>query len=425
MKDPTNPQEYEGLLRPEPFPPRKSRPVFVLGSVRSGTSAVMHALASGAGLPGCREGHVTVLLQRIIDIVEETVGNYGADTDEYLIGRVDANGLCTTVTNYISAVMANEYPEGLWVDKSPDDFSRAPAIRSAPRMSEIFPEARFVYCLRRGIENVLSRAKKFPQNPFWYHCRSWAETVRAWFEVKDQLGDKGLQISQRELALEPERVATEIASFIGLDDAQLKGMVNFLTGVRVEQTRPATEHHVLGLDETDWDDALKEIFVRECGEAMELAGFTLEGEMVRPSEGVPLFYAGRIANAAQLENVAPAQYVNKGIGVFALGPGLPMAPARVTYTDILLDGCTRFTTEMYVSGSKPAPVRFGLEVLDGEGVAVMSASAEVQPRSGQIPWEVVSDRPLKGSYGVRVSTELSGGGNARDVEAVWVHPRFC
>lgn len=411
-------------LNPEPFPPLKSRPVFVLGSVRSGTSAVFKALKDGAGLPGYYEGHVTVFFQRVLDIARETYGNYGNSVERYLLGQVDIDGFSTHVVNYMKRVLGRAYPDGMWIDKTPDDFPRAPAIRSAPLMLEMFPEAKFVYCLRRGIENVLSRSKKFPQNPFWYHCRSWAETVKAWFDVKEALGDRAITVSQQELSLYPKRITESLRQFLGLSAAQSNGVEQTLSSARVEQTRPAMEHRELSLYETGWDPGLIDVFLQECEEAMHLAGFSLEGRTVAEKAGVPLFYTGRVQGQADIENIDASGYFAVDPRSFTLGPGRAGTPARVTYRDLPLQGLTGFASNLRVEGGNPRAVRYRVEVWDSSDKLLMDEDMIAEPSVGGTFFEKRFQTSPSTICMVRLSTELAQEGSVQGVEARWYDPRF-
>ena len=411
-------------LNPPAHPPLTSEPIFVLGSVRSGTSAVFSCLQDGAKIPGYVEGHVTVLLQRVLSIAKETYGNYGNKSDRYLIGQLSLDGFSQYVTNYVAALLEKVYPSGRWVDKTPDDFPGAPAIRSAPAMLRMLPKARFVYCQRRGIENVLSRVKKFPQNPFWYHCRSWAETVHAWHEVKDSLGERCLAIEQHRLANQPVAVAAELSRFLGLSETEAEGLLHILTVRRVEQTRPAMEHRELGLDETGWDEGLINVFMTECGKAMELAGYSTEGRLIATDVGVRLFFPGHIEGQAETENVTAATFFVRGSSSFVLNPAPGGSDASVIYRGLPLNGMRTFEAQLRVDASKPTRIRFAVVVEDESGNRLLDEQVVVASTSEPVNWRVALRKVPLSICRVRISTKSMDGGSAPDLQACWVSPRF-
>src|SRR6185503_15022510 len=103
---------------------------------------------------------------------------------------------------------------------------------------EILPNAKFIFCKRRGIENILSRQTKFAGD-FEAHCQGWAFTMQAWLETAPQLGNSAIMVDQREMAVQPESAAGRIAEFLDLSAEQRDGVVRVLRDRRLEQTRPA------------------------------------------------------------------------------------------------------------------------------------------------------------------------------------------
>jgi hypothetical protein len=64
--------DLDRALQPVRRPPNQNaEPIFVLGSVRSGTSATVRALVDGAGIRGHNEGNIAALMQRMLDQVDE------------------------------------------------------------------------------------------------------------------------------------------------------------------------------------------------------------------------------------------------------------------------------------------------------------------------------------------------------------------
>jgi hypothetical protein len=413
------------ILRPVPFPPNASSPIFVLGSVRSGTSAVGQALTRGAGIPGKDEGHVNTLLQMASEAVDRVVGNFPASGGRYLINDFDHEAFKLHMRNFVAAFFAQRCPAGRWADKSPDDFPTSPSIRSAPMLLELFPNARFVYCLRRGIENVLSRTTKFPQVPFWYHCRSWATTVVTWHEVRGQLGDRWIEVRQEELALQPAKVAEAMARFLGFDKAQHAGLKHSFEQDRPEQSRPAGEGHALSLEETGWDKGLRDVFLRECSQAMELAGYELGGGARTDGGALKLFCASaESSSSTELRGVPAARHRPLNRDDFTLGPAPRGTRAMVTYRDLVLASRTRFTAAPRVQGPSSLLVEFGIEIRNQASIVVATGSVRVHGGRGSSPLDV---RIPAGNHGVctaTIWTEVIEGEGADSTQAEWRAPAF-
>jgi len=207
-------------------------PVFIVGSVRSGTSAIMAALREGAQIPGFNEGVLAHLLPALLSVVRE---HYSKQHQKpmTMLGSVPEEFLATGIKNLFGKAFVETMGEARWLDKTPGGAS---IIAACPSLLEIFPNAKFVYCQRRGIENVLSRQSKFGGD-FEVHCQSWASTMEAWLEVSPQLGAAALAVDQRDMALEPDAVGGRLAAFLGLSQAQRDGIGEVLRGRRLEQTR--------------------------------------------------------------------------------------------------------------------------------------------------------------------------------------------
>jgi hypothetical protein len=103
-------------------------------------------------------------------------------------------------------------------------------------MKEIWPNARFIFMKRRVIENVLSRQRKFPEDTTERHYSDWAAVMMAWLAVRDRLGDAVLEIEHRQLVLDPDAVASSIASFLQLPDAAAARFRRYVKNSRPEQT---------------------------------------------------------------------------------------------------------------------------------------------------------------------------------------------
>src|SRR6187397_364385 len=96
----------EAIVTPAAFPASDAEAVFILGSVRSGTSAVVKALKDGARLPGHSESNIASLMQQLIDTTNQFFRNlpeeYLADK-EALIGTLDPGAIGTWIRNYFAA----------------------------------------------------------------------------------------------------------------------------------------------------------------------------------------------------------------------------------------------------------------------------------------------------------------------------------
>lgn len=420
--------DLDRALQPDRRPPNvDAEPIFVLGSVRSGTSVTVQALKNGAGIPGHNEGNVAALMQRMLDQVEEYFRKLSDDylslPDHHTIANLRQEWLETLVINYFSDVYARFLGDGQWVDKSPDSYLFAPMVRSAPRMLEMFPKAKFIFCARRGIENILSRMKKFPHIPFGYQCRSWAHTFEEWGKVRDVIGrDRCLEVYQRDIAINPQKVARALQQFLALSDEQREGMVRVFTGRRYEQTQVAREHREISIEETPWDEGHRAAFIRWCHPMMKAAGFDLEGQTHELNVPIRLFYP-RVEGAVELENVHPeygfTEAENDALQLHPNDPGEP--DAEVRYGTIPLDDHDEWHAEVVVYHPKGGPVRFGLRIEEsGTRKVVVTDECDVTSPGEVTHWKA-SLPQLSGNHDVIISTRMGEG--AKSAKNAWARFR--
>ena len=148
-----------------------TRPVFILGAARSGTSILMKAMKEGALLPGLNEGHVLPLLMKFLEVTDRYYSKYEEEAISpfMVLSSVPRNRLEDRMKFLFRELQENLHHGGVWVDKTPG----ADMILLAPVLLEIWPNARFIFAKRRGLENLISRRRKFPDRAFEQECRKW------------------------------------------------------------------------------------------------------------------------------------------------------------------------------------------------------------------------------------------------------------
>jgi hypothetical protein len=251
----------------------QASPVFIVGSARSGTSAAMDALRDGAGIPGFNEGVLAQLMPVLLSSVDRHYSTF-LQKHSTMLGSIGKDVLSNGIKNLFGKAFIETMGEGRWLDKTPGG-----AVAACPALLEIFPNARFIFCKRRGIENVLSRQSKFPDQPFDLHCTGWAAAMEAWLEVGPRLGAHAIALDQRDMAVEPERVSAELATFLGLTAEQRAGVLNAFQNKRLQQTRPARDDVPVRIEDTGWTATERETFQAVCGPMMKAFGYA-EGEDV-------------------------------------------------------------------------------------------------------------------------------------------------
>lgn len=391
-------------------PNTETTPVFIIGCVRSGTTAMMEALRTGADIPGFNEGNVAPLLYALQCTIEKYYGRISPaylEEKRHFIANLPEEDVINSLANTFSALFSQHNPYPIWLDKTPEGSTM---IRTAPLLVKMFPNAKFIFCKRRAIENILSRQRKFIGAPFKNFCIHWAETMEAWLDIRDVISDNVIEIDQRDMATDPERIAQELKKFLQLSDEQQENIAYTLGHKRFQQTRAAQDENYIDIDNTGWNDEEKSIFQVICTPMMEKFGYEThiktDGNIVPP---VCLFFPER--NSIGLERVniidQPWGFSNTGESELQIHPNAPDEPvAHVRYRDFLLAGHSSFSAELFIAnpGSLPIEFMFSIESAD-TGETIFSDSAIVSAED-TTPWQS-NFPPLNGPYHITIGTKMA------------------
>ena len=247
-------------------------PVFIVGSPRSGTSVLASSLHR-AGYFGYNEGNFLSLIRVIEFQVDRFFGAQGSTHPKVLTTHVDRDELVMALSRVLATTAESKQERSPWFDKT----GSMQMVESMPILHSIWPNARFIFAKRRGLENVVSRVIKFPRHSFEYHCAGWAGTMEAWRNVRNKHpGLPGLEVDQRDISDAPEATANLIGDFLALSPAARLKVVETMTRDRPQETQPGTSARVLTLQETGWSDEQIAIFERECGPQMRAYGYTTD-----------------------------------------------------------------------------------------------------------------------------------------------------
>jgi len=250
-------------------------PVFVLGSARSGTSAMAQALLKVKRYRGFEEGHMLDLLAHWAAQLHKF---YNLKYDETVAGRntmveqVPQQYLDDALNHVFVDLTRELFGEGYWVDKTPN----SDAIHLAPRFRDLWPNARFIFMRRRALENLASRVRKFTVYDFAKNCREWTDAMQAWLSVRDELQGAAIEVDQMYLSRHPQQVADQLRGFLGLDEIETRVLAEALAHDRPQRTA-TTLDEVLELNKMGWSEAWIEEFDVVCREVMDEFGYTTDG----------------------------------------------------------------------------------------------------------------------------------------------------
>ncbi len=250
---------------------RAQRPVFVLGAARSGTSVMGRALRRTGRYEGHGEGHLISLLPALLAATE---AHYQRDPQRAAAGRftmlasVPERVIQDGLQAMFAAIARAEFPTANWMDKTPGPEM----IRAAPILRRVWPAARFIFMKRRGIDNIESRRRKFPDVPFAEHCQAWADSMQAWEAVRGALAPASLEVEQTDIALHPQAVVRGLKQLLGLKPEEAAQMLQAFRTDRPQQTDGSFAAS-LPIGQTGWDADQLAQFRTICGPVLDRFGY--------------------------------------------------------------------------------------------------------------------------------------------------------
>jgi hypothetical protein len=264
------------------------RPVFVVGTGRSGTSILLQALGKHpAILALAGEAPLLTSYGGIAYLFEG-----GADRDYYAaslkIPRERLYGLLRRQAFETSAgrdwglrrVLTDSaecrclpWTRRYWAAKT------FPSVRVAEGLRAIYPEARFVYIVRNGLEVVqsMTRFGGFRAREFERHCQTWADDIERYRYLRDC--DYATVIRHEDLVRSPQTVFERLWVFLGLeDDVRPVSFVSTRLVHPLDMPTQTTSSVRRALEErapahAEWTSDQRDGFKRICGDAMREAGY--------------------------------------------------------------------------------------------------------------------------------------------------------
>jgi hypothetical protein len=255
------------------------RPVFILGAKRSGTSAVTQALLRSGRYAGQEEGHLLGLVGRLIELVEQHYEVNETEVTEQrntFITSVPEKYFFDSIRGVFAHLTLSVFPSGYWIDKTPNSAM----VQLAPLLKEIWPNAKFVFMKRRGIENLVSRSRKFPETAFRERCEDWRNVMEAWLRVRDDLSSAAIEIEQLDLVREPDRLANDLARFLAIPDAEAARFREALVSDRPERSA-SNFGQIHDFESAGWSASEVKKFKEICGAMMAVYGYGYSGAYYR------------------------------------------------------------------------------------------------------------------------------------------------
>lgn len=261
------------------------RPIFLLGSPRSGTSIFAWALAEHSDLWVSGEiqlffglfnqGAVVPRLERELKLPNGWFSNEEVTAEEFL----------AALGTGLNMLLTSRSGGRRWIEQTPVH------TLMAPNLAAMFPGAQFVHILRDG-RNVVESMVEFENSlspeeaadvraiglyPPWASdfeeaCRTWKSSVEAALTLQETNPERCYSVRYEELSQKPEGVLAEVFQFLGLPDDQR-------SSARLRATRLHSSHSRLrwGRTGTDiwrsWSAEQRSAFLRLAGELLVQCGY--------------------------------------------------------------------------------------------------------------------------------------------------------
>lgn len=264
-------------------------PIFIIGSPRSGTTALAHALDRHPALWASKESYFMQQLfgnGRASQVWEH---NQRRVTPSWLRHeKVERSEFLGFLGLGVNALYSSRSGGRRWVEQTP---IYTPMVDD---LADMFPGASFIHILRDGravvrsmgrFEDVFDdaqRAAMTDELPGWTDdfqlaCETWSDWVNAAFSFSCSHPERCLTVRNEELRAAPIAGFERIARFLGVADhpgpAQFFGRTRINSSFKKDPLRPAD-------DWSGWPGHLRRVFSAHAGETLVRAGY-LDGDALQ------------------------------------------------------------------------------------------------------------------------------------------------
>jgi hypothetical protein len=251
---------------------------FIVGSPRSGTSAVGKLVQLAYDIKSHGEAHVAQAFQGLIEQANAFFTHSSAASAKgTLLREVPALYVEAQLVLNLRELYQRFYPGQAIIDKTPG----IKMLECLSLLFKVFPHAKVIYCQRRGIENISSRMRKFEKVSFEGHCRQWKRSITIWQEMKTivdrDLGHSEwcMPIEQFELAKRPEKVIKELLVFLDIPLNKQQKLNRYIKTSSPQKTSEGPEQ-AHSLQSIKWTQEQKALFLLHCEDLMQSNGYSLD-----------------------------------------------------------------------------------------------------------------------------------------------------
>jgi hypothetical protein len=265
----------------------RTRPVFVVGSGRTGTTVMLNALGQHPRVRSAA-GHAP-----LIALIGRFVCEVGPRHPNWDTARVSAETLYDSLADLGFRIAFGDSYGSNWIVKElramgPLALRKTHwAARPYPDEEQyqgicmLYPAAHFVYMIRNGVDVVHSRTRysAFREDDFEQQCFVWADHAARYAYL--QHAANAITVRQEELRAEPKGVMRDVLAAVGLPPDPRPA--NYLASTLVHPLDSPTQSGADVRAEFDsrppayqsWSAAQRDIFTRVCGQGMQTLGYEI------------------------------------------------------------------------------------------------------------------------------------------------------
>ena len=245
---------------------------YILGTTRSGTSALRNALTQ-TKFKGDGEGHLVPLLADILAVVhKQKTSGLGANSSGNGIFRMSEYEMGISIFLGYEQDLQKIYGSEFIVDKTPT----IELLKFSPYLNRFHSAAKFIHCARRHIDNIISKCRRFPEIPFDIHCREWIDCSLSWEEKKLQVLGNLIEFYYFDLVNNVNRVSIRVANYLALSEEERDTFSNHIGIQRAEGSNETDFGRVARFSDVEWTDKDKIDLMRICGPRGLQVGYGLD-----------------------------------------------------------------------------------------------------------------------------------------------------
>lgn len=195
------------------FGNESSRPIFILGMPRSGTTLIEQILSSHSQVFGAGE---LTFLPNVLDLPSYNEKNLAFKGLNKIMSTLNEKNIDSWSNNYLKKLDLINKDNKFVTDKLPHNFIRIGLIKI------LFPKAKIIYCKRDAMDNCFSLYRQYFNSPHFFFYDQ--KLIGQYYNMHEELmhfwahdcNIQMYQLNHEELVDEPKKVVSDILKYCNL-----------------------------------------------------------------------------------------------------------------------------------------------------------------------------------------------------------------